>query len=129
MTRLPGQAWNWKGTANSMTKQQENELEITGINQDGQGITRLNGLTVFVPGTIPGDRAVIQIVQQKSNYALDHGRQAGEHQAITIGNNNTIKRKAKAVVVQTKVWFADKKGATAAASCKRLPDPNRQYAK
>ncbi|HBP37184.1 MAG TPA: 23S rRNA (uracil(1939)-C(5))-methyltransferase RlmD [Clostridiales bacterium] len=49
---------------------QEVTLEITGISQEGQGIGRQQDLAVFVPGTIPGDRALVQIEQRKSRYAV-----------------------------------------------------------
>lgn len=43
--------------------------EITGLAFGGRGIARLDGLAVFVPNTVPGDRAVIQITRQKKNFA------------------------------------------------------------
>ena len=46
------------------------ELDVTGINQEGQGIARLDGLAVFVPQAITGDRAVIRIEKKLSNYAV-----------------------------------------------------------
>ncbi len=46
------------------------EIEITAINQEGQGIGRLDGLAVFVPATIPGDLAQIRMASQRSNYAI-----------------------------------------------------------
>lgn len=46
------------------------KLDITGINQEGQGIGRDHGLAVFVPATIPGDQALVQIESKRSNYAV-----------------------------------------------------------
>lgn len=46
------------------------EMNITGISHEGQGIGRLRGMTVFVPASIPGDRALIRIERVKSRYAV-----------------------------------------------------------
>ncbi|HAL74276.1 MAG TPA: 23S rRNA (uracil(1939)-C(5))-methyltransferase RlmD, partial [Clostridiales bacterium] len=46
------------------------ELAIIGINQEGQGVARLDGLAVFVPQTIPGDLALVRIEKRLSNYAV-----------------------------------------------------------
>jgi 23S rRNA (uracil1939-C5)-methyltransferase len=45
------------------------EAEITGLAFGGRGIARLDGLAVFVPNTVPGDRALIQITRKKKNFA------------------------------------------------------------
>ncbi len=51
----------------SQTKQIE--LEIVALSSEGQGIGRLEGLAVFVPGALPGERILAKIVAQKKNYA------------------------------------------------------------
>ena len=45
-------------------------LDITGLNQEGQGIGHLDGLTVFINGGLPGDRAEVRIESQRSRYAV-----------------------------------------------------------
>ena len=40
------------------------------INENGAGITRIDGMVVFVPGVLPGERAEFAITEQKKNYAL-----------------------------------------------------------
>ena len=45
------------------------ELEITGIAFGGKGMSRLNGLAVFVDQAIPGDRVRARIIRKKKNYA------------------------------------------------------------
>lgn len=45
------------------------EAAITGVAFGGKGIAKLNGFTVFVDQTIPGDKALIQITRRKKNYA------------------------------------------------------------
>lgn len=45
-------------------------VNITGLTHQGEGVGRLpDGLAVFVPGTIPGEQAVIQVEQRKKNFA------------------------------------------------------------
>jgi 23S rRNA (uracil1939-C5)-methyltransferase len=44
-------------------------VEISGLAFGGKGIARLDGLAVFVPNTVPGDRALVQITRRKKNFA------------------------------------------------------------
>jgi 23S rRNA (uracil1939-C5)-methyltransferase len=50
-------------------KGQQFEVEITGIAFGGKGLTRIDGLAVFVDQAIPGDHAVIRIFKKRKNYA------------------------------------------------------------
>jgi 23S rRNA (uracil1939-C5)-methyltransferase len=52
-----------------LKKGQQVELEITHIAFGGRGLTRVDGLAVFVEGAIPGDRVTAQIVKKKKRYA------------------------------------------------------------
>lgn len=45
------------------------ELEITRIAFGGKGIAKPDGFTVFVDGTVPGDRVLARITRKKKNYA------------------------------------------------------------
>lgn len=45
-------------------------IEITGISSDGNGIGTVDGFTVFVPVTAPGDVAEVLIVKVLSRYAV-----------------------------------------------------------
>ena len=58
------------------------ELEITGLTAQGDGLGRHQGLAVFVPGALPGERVLARVVQVKKNYAramlLELMRQAKE---------------------------------------------------
>jgi len=45
------------------------ELEILNFGSEGQGIGRLEGLAVFVPGALPGERVLAEICHQRKNYA------------------------------------------------------------
>jgi 23S rRNA (uracil1939-C5)-methyltransferase len=50
-------------------KGQQFEVEITDIAFGGKGLTRIDGLAVFVDQTIPGDHALIRIYKKRRNYA------------------------------------------------------------
>lgn len=43
-------------------------IEITDINASGAGVGRKDGVVIFVPGTIPGEQAEIQVVSRKKSY-------------------------------------------------------------
>ncbi len=45
------------------------ELEITDLNDSGDGVGRFRELVVFVPGTVSGDRIVARLVNVKPKYA------------------------------------------------------------
>lgn len=42
---------------------------IDGISHDGQGVGRLEGLAVFVPGALPGETVDIEVTQRRKNFA------------------------------------------------------------
>ncbi len=44
-------------------------LEIVDLNHAGEGVGRVNGFTVFVPWTAPGDRVDAEIISLQKNYA------------------------------------------------------------
>ena len=44
-------------------------LEISQLDHLGQGIAQHDGKVVFVPGVLPTERATVQLVEQKKNYA------------------------------------------------------------
>lgn len=46
------------------------EVEITSLNHQGQGVTRLGDLVVFVDGGVPGDKAEIELTEVRKNYAV-----------------------------------------------------------
>ena len=47
----------------------EIEVEIFDIGDEGEGIGRSNGMTVFVEGAVPGDVVIGQVSLQKKNFA------------------------------------------------------------
>ena len=53
----------------AVKKGQQFEVEITGIAFGGKGLTRIDGLAVFVDQAVPGDHAVIRIFKKRKNYA------------------------------------------------------------
>lgn len=52
-----------------MAREDTVELDISGLNNQGEGVGRWHGLAVFVPHTAPGDRARVVITGEKRNYA------------------------------------------------------------
>ena len=57
-----------------MTKQQGDliEIAIADLSNTGEGVGRFEELVVFVPDTVPGDRAIVRLVHVKPKYA--HGK-------------------------------------------------------
>lgn len=46
------------------------EMTCEGFGQDAQGVCRHEGMAVFVPGLLPGERARVRIVKQEKRYAF-----------------------------------------------------------
>lgn len=44
-------------------------IDIIDAGMEGEGIGRADGMAVFVPGTVPGDRAQVEITAVKKNFA------------------------------------------------------------
>jgi 23S rRNA (uracil1939-C5)-methyltransferase len=44
-------------------------VEIEGLNHAGEGVSHLDGFTVFVPWTAPGDKVEAEVISLKKNYA------------------------------------------------------------
>jgi len=53
----------------AVKKGQELELQVTGLAFGGRGLARVDGLTVFVDQTAPGDRVLARVVRSKKSYA------------------------------------------------------------
>jgi 23S rRNA (uracil1939-C5)-methyltransferase len=53
----------------SVKKGQLIELTIDQVAFGGKGITRVEGMAVFVDGTVPGDRVLAQVIKKKKSYA------------------------------------------------------------
>ncbi|HHV76760.1 MAG TPA: 23S rRNA (uracil(1939)-C(5))-methyltransferase RlmD [Syntrophothermus lipocalidus] len=45
------------------------EVNITGLSHNGEGVGKIKGFTVFVPGAIPGETVLARITEVRSNYA------------------------------------------------------------
>lgn len=46
------------------------EIEITGMTDDGRGVSRINGMAVFVPYVIVGETARVVIIKMLKSYAV-----------------------------------------------------------
>ena len=53
-----------------MPQQNSVELEIVGTAHDGRGVARLDGLAVFVPYALEGERVLAELVQKGGRYAV-----------------------------------------------------------
>ena len=53
----------------TLKKGQELELEVTNMAFGGKGLSRVNGLAVFVDQAVSGDRVLARIVKKKKNFA------------------------------------------------------------
>lgn len=45
-------------------------VEITGLNSQGQGVARSDGLVIFVDNAVPGDRVAVQLQERHRQYAV-----------------------------------------------------------
>jgi len=45
------------------------DVEITETSKRGEGLTRIQGFVIFVPGTKPGDHVKIEITSIRSRFA------------------------------------------------------------
>ena len=52
-----------------LVKNQEYEITIEDIGNDGEGVGHIDGMAVFVKDTVPGDVARIKIIKDKKKYA------------------------------------------------------------
>lgn len=60
------------------------EMEITGIGEGGEGVGRIGGMTVFVPGAMPGDLILAEVTEVRRNYCranIQHILRPSEHRA------------------------------------------------
>ena len=46
------------------------EMTCENFGQDAQGVCRHDGMAVFVPGLLPGERAMVRIVKPEKRYAF-----------------------------------------------------------
>ena len=62
-------------------------IEITGINHQGEGVGRLEGMVVFVPGTVPGERVSVGLTDVRRSYARGKllNNQAPSAERVTPG--------------------------------------------
>ena len=51
-----------------MEKNERYIATATGYSEDGAGVTRINGIVIFVPGLLNGEEAEIGITKMKKNY-------------------------------------------------------------
>jgi len=52
-----------------LNKGEQYEIEIEDLGSNCEGIGKVEGMAVFIPGAVPGDRVLAEIVQTKKNFA------------------------------------------------------------
>jgi 23S rRNA (uracil1939-C5)-methyltransferase len=53
----------------SLKRAEKIQIEITGLTHAGEGVGRHSGMAVFIPGTVPGETVLAEVVVLKRNYA------------------------------------------------------------
>lgn len=51
-----------------VSKNDEVVIDIIGMNHDGEGVGRAEGYTLFVPGALPGEKALVKVLKTKKQY-------------------------------------------------------------
>lgn len=51
-----------------VAKNQQIEVTFTDLTQDGSGVAKVDGYTLFIPGGLPGEKAKIQVIKTKKGY-------------------------------------------------------------
>lgn len=49
-------------------KNDEAVIDIIGMNHDGEGVGRVDGFTLFVPGALPGEKVRVKVLKTKKQY-------------------------------------------------------------
>lgn len=49
-------------------KNDEVVIDIIGMNHDGEGVGRVEGFTLFVPGALPGEKVQVKVLKTKKQY-------------------------------------------------------------
>ncbi len=52
-----------------INKGEKYEIEITDLSSNGEGVGRIDGMAVFIPGVLPGDRIRVEIREMKKSFA------------------------------------------------------------
>ena len=80
------QIYNWR-SADLWKQGQLVEVAITDLSDTGVGVGRFQERVVFVPDTVPGDRALVRLVQVKRQYARSQLRELLEPSCHRIRPN------------------------------------------
>lgn len=60
---------NYSESSEALQQGQLVKFDVTDLTDGGDGVGRYNGLVVFVPDTVPGDRVLVRLVRVKPKYA------------------------------------------------------------
>ncbi|RXT04926.1 23S rRNA (uracil(1939)-C(5))-methyltransferase RlmD [Ammoniphilus sp. CFH 90114] len=53
-----------------VTKNEEIELEITGLTHEGDGVGKVEGFTLFIPQALPGEKVLAKVLKVKKNFGF-----------------------------------------------------------
>ncbi|MEX2104344.1 MAG: 23S rRNA (uracil(1939)-C(5))-methyltransferase RlmD [Bacilli bacterium] len=53
-----------------VVKNQQVELDIHGLGHDGEGVGRVEGFTIFIPGALPGERVKAKVLNVKKQFGF-----------------------------------------------------------
>ena len=59
-----------RGSRKPVSLGREYDVEITELSRRGDGLARVQGFVVFVPGTRPGQRVRVRVVKMGDKYAV-----------------------------------------------------------
>ncbi|MFT8312589.1 MAG: 23S rRNA (uracil(1939)-C(5))-methyltransferase RlmD [Sporolactobacillus sp.] len=51
-----------------VAKNQQLEVTFNDLTQDGSAVAKVDGYTLFIPGGLPGEKAIIQVIKTKKDY-------------------------------------------------------------
>ncbi|WP_426449747.1 23S rRNA (uracil(1939)-C(5))-methyltransferase RlmD [Paenibacillus sp. S-38] len=67
--RRPGRAAGTEDLSGlPVAKNEDYTADIVGIGHEGEGVGRVNGYTLFVPGALPGEKVRVKVVKVKKQY-------------------------------------------------------------
>ncbi|MCO7175395.1 23S rRNA (uracil(1939)-C(5))-methyltransferase RlmD [Sporolactobacillus kofuensis] len=53
-----------------VAKNDQLEVTFTDLTQDGSGVAKVDGYTLFIPGGLPGEKAKVQVIKTKKGYGF-----------------------------------------------------------
>ena len=95
-----------------LAKNQCFEMTCDAFGQDAQGVCRHEGMAVFVPGLLPGERALVRIVKPEKRYAFGRVEKLLDKKVISVSAKehlgiNELEETIKTMFFHGKLEFND----------------------